>query len=290
MSKIDEIYKDVVMKIINEGEMQRGNVRAKYADGTPAYTKYIHNVNFTIKPEDGFPILQSKRVAWKTAFKEIDWIWRQLSNDVDALEAMGVKIWSDWKKPDGTIGRAYGHILGRDIWRPITGLDGTTHYKEVNQVEYVLNEIVRSPRSRRIMTNLFEVEHLSDMALEPCVYGSNWNVDDNNKLHLFVKQRSADILLGLPFNISQYAMLHRRIAQVTGKELGSMHWVIDNAHIYDRHLETAEEQVTADISHLEEYKPKLILPKSLQYFDAPLHEATIENYHHNGNFKFELAI
>lgn len=290
MTKFDEIYKDVVLDIINNGQMQKGNVRAVYADGTPAYTKYIYGVNVEFKPEDGFPILQSKRVGWKTAFKEIDWIWRQLSNDVDALEAMGVKIWSDWKKPDGTIGRAYGGILGRKIWRPIAAIDGSRVYKEMNQVEYVLHEIVRNPRSRRIMTNLFEVEHLSDMALEPCVYGSNWNVDDNNKLHLFVKQRSADILLGLPFNISQYAMLHRRIAQVTGKELGSMHWTIDNAHIYDRHLETAEEQVTADISHLEEYKPKLILPKSLQYFDTPLHESTIENYHHNGNFKFEIAI
>lgn len=96
--------------------------------------------------------------------------------------------------------------------------------------------------------------------------------------------------VGLPFNISQYAMLHRRIAQVTGKELGSMYWTIDNAHIYDRHLKTIEGQVTADISHLEEYKPKLILPRSLKYFDTPLHEAKIENYHHNGNYRFEIAI
>ena len=270
--------------------MQTGRVRAKYHDDAPAYTKYIRNVNFEIKPEDGFPILQSKRVAWKTAFKEIDWIWRQMNNSVDDLEAMGVKIWSEWKKPDGTIGSAYGDILGRKSLRPIAAIDGSTVYKEMNQVEYVLHEIVHNPRSRRIMTNLFEVEHLSDMALEPCVYGSHWEVDDNNNLHLYVKQRSCDVANGFPFNISQYAMLHRRIAQVTGKELGSMYWTIDNAHIYDRHLKTVEGQVTADISYLEEYKPKLILPKPLQYFDTPLHESIIENYHHNGNYRFEIAI
>ena len=197
MSKFDEIYKGIVLNIIENGTMQTGRVRAKYPDGVPAYTKYIRNVNFEIKPEDGFPILQSKRVAWKTAFKEIDWIWRQMNNSVDDLEAMGVKIWSEWKKPDGTIGSAYGDILGRKSLRPIAAIDGSTVYKEMNQVEYVLHEIVRNPRSRRIMTNLFEVEHLSDMALEPCVYGSHWEVDDDNRLHLYVKQRSADVVLKL---------------------------------------------------------------------------------------------
>ena len=195
MNRFDEIYKGIVLDIIENGTMQKGRVRAEYPDGTPAYTKYIRNVNFEIKPEDGFPILQSKRVAWKTAFKEIDWIWRQMNNSVDDLEAMGVKIWSEWKKPDGTIGSAYGDILGRRSLRPIAAIDGSTVYKEMNQVEYVLHEIVRNPRSRRIMTNLFEVEHLSDMALEPCVYGSHWEVDDDNKLHLYVKQRSADVVL-----------------------------------------------------------------------------------------------
>lgn len=290
MTKFDSIYKDIVLDIINNGQMQKGNVRAVYADGAPAYTKYVRNVNFEIKPEDGFPVLQSKRVAWKTAFKEIDWIWRQMNNNVDDLEAMGVKIWSEWKKPDGTIGRAYGGILGRKIWRPIAAIDGSRVYKEMNQVEYVLHEIVRNPRSRRIMTNLFEVEHLSDMALEPCVYGSHWEVDDDDKLHLYIKQRSCDVANGFPFNVIQYAMLHRRIAQITGKELGSMYWTIDNAHIYDRHLETIEEQVTADISHLETTEPKLILPESRDYFGTPLHEAKLENYKHNGSYRYEIAI
>ena len=290
MTKFDEIYKDVVLDIINNGQMQKGNVRAVYADGTPAYTKYIYGVHFEIKPEDGLPILQSKQVGWKTAIKEIDWVWRQMSNNVETLKYMGVNIWNEWQRSDETIGKSYGYQLGKKSIRPIAAIDGRTVHKEMNQVEYVLHEIVRNPRSRRIMTSLYDVGELHDMALEPCVWNTNWSVDDDNKLPLFVKQRSGDILLGVPFNVTQYAVLHRRIAQVTGKELGSMHWTIDNAHIYDRHLELAERQVAADISHLEEYKPKLILPESRDYFGTPLYDAKIENYKHNGSYKYEVAI
>ena len=290
MTKFDEIYKDIVLDIIENGRMQKGRVRAKYADGTPAYTKYIYGVHFEIKPEDGLPILQSKHVGWKTAIKEIDWVWRQMSNNVETLKYMGVNIWNEWQRNDETIGRSYGYQLGKRSIRPIAAIDGRTVYKEMNQVEYVLHEIVRNPRSRRIMTSLYDVGELHDMALEPCVWNTNWSVDDEGKLHLFVRQRSGDITLGVPFNVLQYSALHRRIAQVTGKELGSMHWTIDNAHIYDRHLELAEKQVMADISHLEEYEPKLILPKSLQFFDTPIYEAIIENYKHNGSYKYEVAI
>lgn len=290
MTRFDTIYKDIVLDIIHNGTMQTGNVRAKYADGTPAYTKYIDNVNFTIKPEDGFPILQSKRVAWKTFFKEIDWIFRQMSNNVETLKYMGVNVWNEWQREDETIGKAYGYQLGKRSIRPIAAIDGTTVHKEMNQVEYILHEIQRNPRSRRIMTNLYDVDELHDMALEPCVFLTHWQVDDNNKLNLTVVQRSADMALGNPSNLAAYGLLHRRIAQVTGKELGNLNWQIFNAHIYDRHLKTLEEQVTADISHLETTQPNLILPDSLQYFSTPLYESTITNYQHNGNYKYEIAI
>lgn len=276
--------------------MQKGHIRPKYADGTPAYTKYIHNVNFEIKPEDGLPILQSKRVAWKTAIKEIDWIWRQMSNNVDDLEAMGVKVWSEWKQPDGTILKAYGYQMAKECRkiedRGILLMSNPPQkaYKKVNQVEYVLDQIKNNPRSRRIMTSLYDVDDADDMALEPCVWTTNWNVDEDNRLHLFVKQRSCDVANGFPFNVTQYHALHRRIAQVTGKKLGSMYWTIDNAHIYDRHLELIEKQVTADISELEKEEPKLILPESLDFFQAPLYEAKIINYKHNGSYKYEIAI
>lgn len=296
MTKFDSIYKDIVLDILNNGQMQKGAVRAKYADGTPAYTKYINNVNFTIKPEDGLPILQSKRVAWKTFFKEIDWIWRQMSNDVNLLEEMGVKVWSEWKQPDGTILKGYGYQLAKKCRniedRSILLLTDPPKkaYKKVNQVEYIIDQIQNNPRSRRIMTNLYNVDDLDEMALEPCVFMTHWQVDDYGKLHLTVVQRSADIALGFPSNTIAYALIHRRIAQVTGKELGDLHWQIFNAHVYDRHIKLIEKQVKRDISHLETVEPKLILPASKDFFNTPLYDAHIINYKHNGNYKYEVAI
>ena len=285
MTKFDHIYKDIVLDIINNGKMQKGNVRAKYADGTPAYTKYIHGVNFVIEPDE-LPILQSKRVAWKTALVEMEWIWQEMSNDLDWLQERDCHIWDEWEIKEGfwngTIGKAYGYQL-RDKLRKI-------NEKWFNQVEYVIHQIKNNPRSRRILTTLYNVEDLKDMALEPCVYETQWEVDDDDYLILHVRQRSADMALGSPFNVLQYSILHRLMAKSTGKKLGSMYWNIGNAHIYDRHLELLEKQVTADISELEKEKPVLNLPEGSDFFATPLSEVDIKNYHHNGNFKYEVAI
>ena len=285
MTKFDHIYKDIVLDIINNGKMQKGNVRAKYADGTPAYTKYIHGVNFVIEPDE-LPILQSKRVAWKTALVEMEWIWQEMSNDLDWLQERDCHIWDEWEIKEGfwngTIGKAYGYQL-RDKLRKI-------NEKWFNQVEYVIHQIKNNPRSRRILTTLYNVEDLKDMALEPCVYETQWEVDDDDYLILHVRQRSADMALGSVINVLQYSVLHRLMAKSTGKKLGNMYWNIGNAHIYDRHLELLEKQVTADISELEKEKPVLNLPDGSGFFESPLSQATIKNYHHNGNFKYEVAI
>ena len=285
MTKFDHIYKNIILDVINNGKMQKGNVRAKYADGTPAYTKYIHGVNFVIEPDE-LPILQSKRVAWKTALVEMEWIWQEMSNDLDWLQERGCHIWDEWEIKEGfwngTIGKAYGYQL-RDKLRKI-------NEKWFNQVEYVIHQIKNNPRSRRILTTLYNVEDLKDMALEPCVYETQWEVDDDDYLILHVRQRSADMALGSVINVLQYSVLHRLMAKSTGKKLGNMYWSIGNAHIYDRHLELLEKQVTADISELEKEKPVLNLPDGSDFFESPLSQATIKNYHHNGNFKYEVAI
>ena len=285
MTKFDHTYKNIILDIINNGKMQKGNVRAKYADGTPAYTKYIHGVNFVIEPDE-LPILQSKRVAWKTALVEMEWIWQEMSNDLDWLQERDCHIWDEWEIKEGfwngTIGKAYGYQL-RDKLRKI-------NEKWFNQVEYVIHQIKNNPRSRRILTTLYNVEDLKDMALEPCVYETQWEVDDDDYLILHVRQRSADMALGNPFNVLQYSILHRLMAKSTGKKLGNMYWNIGNAHIYDRHLELLEKQVTDDISELEKEKPVLKLPEGSDFFATPLSEVDIKNYHHNGDFKYEVAI
>ena len=297
MAKIDEIYRDLVHTIIDEGEMESSDVRPKYADGTPAHTKRIYGVNFKLKPEDGLPILQSKKVAMKSFAAEIDWIFRLMSNDVRFLNELGSKVWDEWAGKDGTINKAYGYQLAnkgyvmdvREDWMN-PNASGRFVGRKLNQVEYILHEIMHNPRSRRIITNLYEVGDIQEMALFPCVFMTNWQVGEDNKLHLIMTQRSADVSLGLPSNFFEYSLLQHRIAQVTGREVGDLYWNIFNAHIYDRHIDLLQEQVNTDINHLEKHKAKFILPEDKDFFNVSLREVEVEDYAHNGSYKYEIAI
>ncbi|HFI0464408.1 TPA: thymidylate synthase [Streptococcus suis] len=294
MQKVDKIYKDLVNTIIDEGRMETGNIRAHYADGTPAYTKQILNWSAVFKPEDGVPILHSKRVAMKSFTAEIDWIWRLMSNDVNELVKLGSSVWNEWKKEDGTILKAYGWQLAnkkrlmkvREDWIN-TNANGDFVEKELNQVEFILHEIMHNPNSRRIMTDLYSVGEIQEMALEPCVFLTNWQVEGDT-LHLIVTQRSSDVALGLPSNFYEYSLLHHRIAQVTGKKVGNLYWNIFNAHIYDRHIPLLKEQVNAKF-HIPE-KAEFIMPEDLDYFNTSLKEVKVSNYKHNGVYRYEIAI
>lgn len=304
MGLFDKIYKDIVTDIVDHGKEQRGNIRAKYADGTSAYTKYVHGVNFVITPEE-LPILQSKRVAWKTALIELEWIWQEMSNDVRWLNQRGVNIWNEWKGKDNTIGRAYGYQLknkrrtvkithenakGEDL-KFLETNDYNQMFKRMNQVEFLIHEIKNNPRSRRMLTTLWDVEDLDSMTLEPCVYETQWEVDDDDYLILHVRQRSADVALGLPFNVFQYNILQRVMAKATGKKVGDMYWNIGNAHIYDRHLETLWKQVSLDLSNIEKNIPTIVLPGGKSFFDMRLSNAKLEEYKYlNEVSKYEVAI
>lgn len=283
MSMFDLVYNQLVRQVINEGVAQDpSTVRAHYADGKPAPTISVEGVSFAITPEMGVPILQSKFVGHKWAFTEIEWIWQEMSNDVTWLNDRGVTIWDEWKLEDDTIGKAYGWQLG--------------HKKrfvedcKMNQVEYAIHQLKHNPSSRRIMTTLWDVEDLDDMSLEPCVWATHWTVQEG-KLNLHVKQRSADIALGLPYNVLQYHALHALMAEETGLELGTMYWNIDNAHIYDRHIETIKEQTEGsyDVGVLMS-TPKLVLPEGEGFFLRRLSGAKVIDYKHNGKFTYEVAI
>lgn len=283
MSMFDLVYSQLVRQVINEGVAQDpSTVRAHYADGKPAPTISVDGVSFAITPEMGVPILQSKFVGHKWAFTEIEWIWQEMSNDVTWLNDRGVTIWDEWKLEDGTIGKAYGWQLGHK--------KRSVEDCEMNQVEYVVHQLKHNPSSRRIMTTLWDVEDLNDMSLEPCVWATHWTVQEG-KLNLHVKQRSADIALGLPYNVLQYHALHALMAEEVGLELGTMYWNIDNAHIYDRHIETIKEQTEGsyDVGVLMS-TPKLVLPEGDGFFPRRLSEAKIIDYKHNGKFTYEVAI
>ena len=295
MTQIDEIYKQLIKTVLMRGYTSKGDIRAHYADGQPAHTVYLPDaVSVMFTPEMGLPIITTKPVATKSMLAELDWIWRKMSNNVEELRQAGSTIWDEWEKPDGTIGPAYGAQLRKPV-RTVPDRD-----VKLNQVEYVIHELMNNPRSRRIMTTLYDVDDLDEMALEPCVFLTNWQVDDENKLHLNVVQRSADLALGVPFNWAQYGVLHRRMAQVLGYELGNMSWTIFNTHIYLRHKDLLLQQVH-DVAQDEPVG--LILPPVsstpyVEFFGVPLTTAKVTNYHPNEadkkpserTYRYEVAI
>ena len=156
----------------------------------------------------------------------------------------------------------------------------------------MLHQLENNPGSRRIMTSLWDVDDLDEMTLEPCVWATNWKVN-NGVLDLHVKQRSADMALGQPFNTYQYAVLHRLIADQLGFELGTMHWCIDDAHVYDRHIDALKEQLSQPTPDSE---PTLVLPDKFDenghkrsFFERRLSDVKLEGYEHNGVIKYEIA-
>ncbi len=308
MAKVDEIYKDLVLDIYNNGEWDKDQkVRTVYADGVPAYTKSI--LNAQIKFDNGLdsPLLTSKRVPQKDPILEMFWIWKYKSNNVKLLrDELGCNVWNEWEKEDKTIGKAYGWQLRNkkrkikitkvlremvtngelDVNNMDFFYDEGFDYCYLDQVDWLLYTLKTNPDSRRIKTTLWCVEDLDDMALEPCVYDTHWQVW-NNKLNLTVNIRSNDVCLGNPYNIYQYSILHRMIAQVSDLEVGDICFNIDNAHIYDRHLETAIEQVNRETHGA----PKIMINPSVRsFYDFTIDDIKVIDYKHNGNFKYEIAI
>lgn len=260
MSKADKIITKLYTDIIENGET-RPETRMFWKDGTPAYYRSVFGKQIIFKPEDGFPILTKKFVPFKSLSQEILWIWQKQSNVVQDLRDMGSHVWDEWETEDGTIQKAYGWQLAnnfydvaeehisdeakykinfdkivnhRGFWR-----DGKA-YISLNQVEYVIQQLIDNPYSRQILTTLWKVSDLSEMSLQPCVYETQW-ILINNKVDLIVRVRSNDEMLGAPYNIAQYSLLQRLICQVTNRNVGNLIFQLGDCHIYDRHIELIEQ-------------------------------------------------
>lgn len=318
MSKADEVYRDLVLSIHENGVWDDpSNVRPFYADGEPAITKSI--INYQLKFDNSeFPILTQKRVGMKDSIKEMFWIWQKMSNKVQDLRDAGCNVWNEWEQSDGSIGKSYGWQLAnktREIKMDKLFLDMAKNgefsisefddleedewigaYKEIesglienvplNQVDYLLYSLKKNPYSRRIKTTLYCVEDLNDMALEPCVYETHWQLW-NGTLNLTVNIRSNDICLGNPYNVSQYAVLHRLIAQVTGHQVGELCFNIDNAHIYSRHMDKALDQIERPMHDVPEVK---INPEIKSFYKFTVDDIEVVDYQHSGSIKYEIAI
>ena len=238
MSVADDLFIKMCKDILENGtSTEDEKVRPHWEDGTPAYTIKKFGVVNRYDLSKEFPAMTLRKVPIKTATDEILWIWQKKSNKVSEL---GSHIWDQWVDENGTIGKAYGYQLG------------VKHkYKEgmFDQVDRVIYDLKNNPFSRRIMTNIYVHQDLSEMMLYPCAYSMTFNVTKPKNggklvLNAILNQRSQDILAANAFNVCQYAVLVHMLARECDMQVGEFLHVIADAHIYDRHVDIIKELIT----------------------------------------------
>ncbi|MBQ6812154.1 MAG: thymidylate synthase, partial [Agathobacter sp.] len=231
MSLADKIFVDMCKDIIENGTSTEGEkVRPVWEDGTSAYTIKKFGVVNRYDLSKEFPALTLRKTAIKTCVDEMLWIWQRKSNNINDLKG---HIWDEWADETGSIGKAYGYQMG------------VKHqYKEgmMDQVDRVIYDLKNNPFSRRIMTNIYVHQDLSEMHLYPCAYSMTFNVtqrpgEDKLVLNAILNQRSQDVLAANNWNVCQYAVLVHMLAQVCDMQVGELVHVIADAHIYDRHVD-----------------------------------------------------
>lgn len=270
MSKADKLFVDMCEGILDHGFSSEGQaVRAKWADGTPAHTIKCFGVVNRYDLQEEFPALTLRPTAIKSAVDEILWIWQKKSNDIKDLNS---HIWDQWADESGSIGKAYGYQMGVKYKFP---------HGEMDQVDNVLWQLKNTPYSRRIMTNMYKFDDLTEMGLEPCAYSMTFNVT-GNRLNAVLNQRSQDILTANNWNVVQYSVLLCMFAQVSGLEPGELVHVIADAHIYDRHVPLVKEMIRRP-----QYPaPKFTLnPHVKDFYDFTVEDIRIEDYEKNPQIK-----
>lgn len=277
MGKADGIYSQLVMDIIANGDWDKDHdVRTKWSDGTPAYTKSLISKQLTFENSE-VPILTTKKVPWKTAIHELLWFYVKRTSDCTYLDENNVKIWKEWTNSNNNIGKAYGYQLGKPMM-----LNG----KITNQVHHLIEQLIHNPSSRRHVLSLWNIDDLDQMELYPCVWNNQWLIKQD-VLYLVVNARSNDIGLGHPFNVFQYYVLQRMISQVTGYKLGTLTLNINDAHIYERHMEALREQIQREVYPA----PELwINPEIKSFDDFTIHDFDLKNYEYHPSIKMEIAI
>lgn len=264
MSLADKQYLHLVREILDNGYYETEN-----RTGIPTY-KLPHKI-FQFDLQKEFPILTTKFVAFKTAVKELLWIYRDQSNDVIKLQEENVHIWDEWMRLDGTIGTAYGWVV-----------------KEYNQIDNLIEGLRKDPQGRRHIMSLWQIPHLDGGALYPCAFLTMWDVTDG-RLNCMLIQRSADLPLGAPFNMCQYAVLVHLIAQVTGLKPGLFTHVINNAHIYENQVEGMKLQLSREKEAYE--APKLwVNPEIKNFYDFKIEDIKLIDYKYHPAIKMEVAV
>lgn len=266
MSKADKLFVNMCREILDNGFSSEGQtVRARWEDGTPAHTIKTFGVVNRYDLSEEFPALTLRPTAIKSAVDEILWIWQKKSNNIKDLKP---HIWDEWADEDGSIGKAYGYQM-RVKYKFAQG--------EMDQVDNVLWQLKNTPYSRRILTNIYNFDNLSEMNLEPCAYSMTFNVT-GNKLNAILNQRSQDILAANNWNVVQYSVLVHMFAQVSGLVPGELVHVISDAHIYDRHVPIIKELIERPRYPAPKFR---LNPDIKNFYDFTTDDIIVEDYQKN---------
>ncbi|ERL56919.1 thymidylate synthase [Psychrobacter aquaticus] len=283
-SKNEQAYLDLLRQVLNEG-MEKGD-----RTGTGTLSHFGAQLRFDLA--SGFPLLTTKKVHFKSIVYELLWFLSG-STHVDYLQKNGVRIWNEWataeqtarfNRPVGDLGPVYGHQ-----WRNYGASkleDGSYHSDGVDQIAQVVKQIKTNPNSRRLIVSGWNPSEAEQVALPPCHTLFQFFVADN-KLSCQLYQRSADLFLGVPFNIASYALLTHMVAQVCGLDVGEFIWTGGDCHIYQNHREQVELQLTRSLYQL----PTLTLnPDVDDIFAFNYEDISVHGYESHPAIKAKVAI
>jgi thymidylate synthase len=261
-------YHDLMREVLAKG------VQKSDRTGTGTRSVFGHQMRFNLA--DGFPMVTTKKLHLKSIIYELLWFLKGSTNN-NWLKERGVSIWNEWAAPDGELGPIYGYQ-----WRSWPAPNG----QHIDQISEVIETIKKNPDSRRIIVSAWNVADIPRMALAPCHAFFQFYVADG-KLSCQLYQRSADIFLGVPFNIASYALLTHMVAQQCNLEVGDFIWTGGDCHLYSNHLEQVDLQLSRDFFPL----PKLnILRKPETIFDYEFEDFEITGYECHPHIKAPVAI
>lgn len=261
-------YLDLLQHVLDHGVLKEDRT------GTGAHSVFGYQMRFDL--QNGFPLLTTKKLHLKSIIHELLWFLKGDTN-VKYLQANGVRIWNEWADENGDLGHIYGYQ-----WRSWPDYDGG----HIDQIKEAIDTIQNNPDSRRIIVSAWNVADLPQMNLPPCHAFFQFYVA-NGKLSLQLYQRSADIFLGVPFNIASYALLLMMVAQVTGLEAGDFVHTLGDAHIYNNHIEQVREQLSREPRALPTMK---LNPNVKSIFDFKYEDFELTDYNPHPHIAGKVAV
>lgn len=299
MSKWDKEYLKLCKRILNEGK------EVENRTGTNTIKVPSHHFHFDFEEE--FPVLTTKQLYFRQAILEMLWIYQVQSNDVRWLQERNVHVWDEWEIDENGIWEATQMILNennelekqtiqKQFPKEYAHTIGTAYGYIVNKfnlTDKLIDSLKNNQNDRRRVISLWQDDYLETAVLPSCVWSSEWDVTDG-KLNAWVHQRSCDVPLGLPFNITQYSVFLHMLAQVTGLKPGTLDWSIKDAHIYLNQIDGIKEQIARGENLEDLPAPELWLNEEIKDFyefdnSSKCKDVKVLKYKHHGPIKFPIA-